>query len=886
MTLMAGRMLGPYEIVAPLGAGGMGEVYRARDTRLGRDVAVKVLAQHLTANPDVRARFEREAKSISSLNHPHICTLHDIGREGDTDYLVMELVEGETLAHRIAKGALPIDQTLKIGMEIAEALTRAHKAGIVHRDLKPGNVMLTKSGAKLMDFGLARAAATENSSSSSGVTMTALPHSPSAERPLTAEGTIVGTFLYMSPEQLEGKDADPRSDLWALGCVLYEMATGKKAFQGKSQASLIGAIMNSEPRAIAEISPFAPPALQHVVRACLAKDPEDRIQTAQDVMLQLRWIAEGGSQAGIPPPVAARRRVRERTAWIVAAAMTVATIALAIRLLTSSAPEAQLVRFEISPPPEIQFQDAPRISPDGLHLAYNATDSTGMSRVWVRPLGSLTAQSLVGTEGANRPFWSPDSRFLGFIAGGKLKKVPVTGGPLTVICDAATGADGCWSKDGVILFDGRATDPILRVSAAGGVATPVAGPDSSAALQVGWPEFLPDGRHFLFLTIRPQPTLCIGDLQSSDIRKLGPCESQVQYVNPGYLLFSRSGSLVMQRFDGRALKLVDEPIPVAEQVSSSAIGGSDFRASDNGILVYSTRRAQEGELVEFTRAGNRVRTIPCPPSSMAPVLSPDQRRIAVRVLEDQSRGRDIWVVEIDRQITTRLTFDTANENYPVWSPDGKRIAFWFDVAGGSGIYVKQLTGSGEQEVLHRIDQEAILSDWSNDGNLIFFGVDSPNNASDVWILEMTGERKTYPFLNGPFNEAQAQLSPDGRYLAYSSDESGQFEIYIQTFPERSEKWQISSRGGSDPVWRSDGKELFYLSSAQQMMSVEISSGETFAPALPRTLFPVVVLFPVGPRNHYAVKADGSAFYIVAPRDQLSLPSTTVVVNWMKQMRRT
>ena len=881
MALTAGKKLGPYEILAPLGAGGMGEVYRCRDTRLGRDVAIKVLPQHLSTNSDVRMRFEREAKSISSLNHPNICTLYDIGREGDTDYLVMELVEGETLAHRIAKGALSLDQTLKIGIEVADALARAHRAGIVHRDLKPGNVMLTKTGAKLMDFGLARAILSESPSSSSGITMTALPHSPSADRSLTAEGTIVGTFMYMAPEQLEGKDADARSDLWALGCVIYEMVTGKKAFEGKSQASLIGAIMNAEPRGISELAPLTPPALQHTVKSCLAKDPEERIQTARDVMLELRWIAEGGSQAGVAAPVAARRKARERTAWILAALMTLATAGLAIGQWTMRPPPPQMLQFEIPPPPSIQAQDSPRISPDGLNLAYTATDSTGTNRIWVRPLAGSSAQALAGTEGANRPFWSPDSRFLGFIADGKLKKIPVSGGPTLVICDAETGADGSWSKEGVILFDGNAMDPIRRVSASGGLATDVVLPDSTA--QVGWPEFLPDGRHFLYLSIEAPSMLCVGDLRSKEIRRLGPCESQVQFVKPGYLLFSRSGSLVIQRFDSRALKLTGEPIPIAEQVTSSAIGASDFRASDNGILVYSTRRAQLGDLVEINREGRRLRILSSPPTSLAPALSPDERRIALRAIDDRTKTRDLWLIGLDREMMTRLTFDPTHETQPLWSPDGKRIAFWSDRPGSAGVYVKQLTGSGQEELLHLLPNEPSLSHWSRDGSRMLFTQGS-GQRSDIWVLELSGERKAYPFLNGPFTEREGQLSPNGKFLAYSSDESGQYQIYVQQFPDRSEKWQISTTGGSDPQWRADGKELFFLGGDQSMMSAKINSSETqFSAEVPQRLFPVVVLFPTGPRNHYVVTADGNHFYVIVPKGSDVPPSTTVVVNWMKQV---
>ena len=878
MSLAPGTKLGPYEIVAPLGAGGMGEVYRAKDTRLGRDVAVKVLPQHLSENPEVRTRFEREARTVSSLNHPNICTLHDIGREGDTDFLVMEVVEGESLADRIAKGPLSPELTLKLGGEIADALDKAHRAGIVHRDLKPGNIMLAKSGAKLMDFGLARAVAPAAAGGASGATFATLTQSPTVAKPLTAEGSIVGTFQYMAPEQLEGAEADARSDIWALGCVLYEMATGKRAFSGATQASLISSIMKDVPRPIAELQALTPPGLDRLVRACLAKDPEERIQTAHDVGLQIRWIAEGGSQAGVPAPLAARRRHRERLAWsLFGVTFAIAAVLAVLQLRPTPAP--QVLRFEVSPPSAVQSLDSPRISPDGRTLAYNAVDSTGSSRIWVRPLGALTAQLLPGTDGSLRPFWSPDSRFLAFVAGGKLKKISVTGGPPVVICDAPSGADGSWGRGGTILFDGRGTDPIMRVAASGGVATPAVAPDSAKGmLQVGWPEFLPDGKHYLYLAVQPQSTLRVGSLDGKTQRVLGPCESQVQYVTPGYLLFSRGGSLVMQRFDLGALKLVGEPAPVAEQVGSSAVGGSDFRASENGVLVYSTRLSENGDLNEFDRAGRVLRTLPAPPASLHPALSPDGRRVAVRVIDPQSRTRDIWLVDRVRGIASRFTFDPGGENYPLWSPDGKRIAYWSNNAGAAGIVAKQLTGSGETELLAPFKDEAVLKDWSRDGKLILFELNSASGP-DVWVLPLTGDRKPYAFLNGKYGEGEPRLSPDGKYLAYTSNESGHDEIYVQTFPDRAEKWQISTRGGYDPRWSGNGRELFYLSPEQRMMSVPIRTTPSFDPGTPADLFGAHVLFPGPGVEHYAVTDDGQTFILYTTAATRSLPSTTVVVNW-------
>jgi eukaryotic-like serine/threonine-protein kinase len=880
VTIASGVRLGPYEIIAPLGAGGMGEVYRARDTRLSRDVAVKVLPLHLSTNPEVRARFEREARTVSSLNHPHICTLHDIGREGDTDYLVMEVVEGETLADRLARGPLPLEQVLSLGAQIADALDRAHRAGIVHRDLKPGNIMLAKSGAKLMDFGLARGAESSGARGGSGVTIGTLTQSPTVAQPLTAQGSIVGTFQYMAPEQLEGAEADARSDIWALGCVLYEMATGRRAFSGASQASLISSIMKDRPQPIAELQVLTPSALERLVNACLAKDPDERIQTAHDVRLHLKWIAEGSSQAEMAAPGArGRTKGRERLSWTFAAVSGLAAVAFAVLYFGRRTPPAEILRFQITSPPSIQAQDSPRISPDGRTLAFSAVDTTGTSRIWVRPLGALTAQALPGTEGTARPFWSPDSRFLAFMAGGKLKKISVTGGPPSVICDAPTGWDGTWGTKEVILFDGRASDPIMRVSAAGGVAAIAIRPDTTnQAAQVGWPEFLPDGEHFFYLAVGPQQTLRVGSIDSDKTTDLGPCESQVQLLPSGHLLFSRGGSLVTQRFDSRKLKLIGEPVPVAEQVLASAVGQSDFRSSDNGVLVYSTQMAASGLLVEVDRAGTQKRAFSCPPEALFPVISPDGRRVALRVLDSQARTRDVWLIDRMRDIATRFTFDKGNENYPVWSPDGKRIAYWSN--DPSGILAKQLTGSGETEALASIPTEAILGDWSPDGSTIVY--DWGTTSSDIWLLPLSGDRKPRPFLNGAFEEFSGRFSPDGRFLAYTSNESGRNEVYVQPFPDRSDKWQVSTRGGKDPQWGPDGREIFYLSLDGQMMTVPVVVNPTFDPGPPTALFGARFLAADLNRPHYAVTPEGT-FILMIESSVHSLPSTTVVVNWMAGM---
>ncbi len=877
MSLIAGTRLGPYEIVSPLGAGGMGEVYRARDTRLGRDVAIKVLPPHLADSADSRARFEREAKAISSLNHPHICTLFDVGREGETDYLVMELVDGETLQKRLERGPLPTDEVMKLGMQIADALDKAHRQNMVHRDLKPANVMLTKSGAKLLDFGLARATGLVGKVSD-------LTSSPTMTRALTTEGTIVGTFQYMSPEQLEGQDADARSDIWALGVTLYEAVTGKRAFDGRSQASLIGSIMNTEPSPITSVATLAPPTLERLIKGCMTKDPEERIQTAHDVKLQLQWIQEGGSQAGVPAPVAARRRSRERVLMVATVVSTVAAVALGAWKLVTPVPETPVYRFEIPPPTDIRFMDAPRISPDGRMIAYNATDSLGTSRIYIRPLDALAARPLGGTEGSNRPFWSPDSRFLGFIAGGKLKKVEVTGAPPIVVCDAATGADGSWGSKGDILFDGRADDPIRHVASGGGVPVTAAGRDSAAGMtQVGWPEFLPDGRHYLFLAIGANSRLCVGELNSKKIVDLGPCDSQIKFVPPGQILFSRGGTLVAQRFDAGALKLVGDPVPIAEKVSTDAIGTSEFHASDNGILVFSTRRAQRGRMVKYNRQGHDVGTVSAPSSGFNPAISPDGRRVALRALDDVSRSRDLWLIDLVRDVSTRFSYDNGNENYPVWSPDGRNVIYYSDATGAAGLYRKEVTGAGKSQILYPFStSECVPTSWSRDGRLLFFDHAGVEGRQDIFVLDLTrpgSEPKA--FLDAPFDEWQGAISPAGRSLAYTSLESGRNEVYVQSYPDRSDKWQISTHGGNEPTWSDDGRGIYYLSAEQNLMSVPTGPAGGFDPGKAEKLFAASVLTPDTQRPHYVVAPDGQTFYVVSPGSAQTLPSTYVVVNWAK-----
>jgi len=875
VTLSPGSRLGPYEIVGTLGAGGMGEVYRAKDTRLGREVAVKVLPQHLTESQEVRARFEREARTVSSLNHPHICTLYDVGQEGTTDYLVMELVEGETLADRLERGPLPIPEVLRLGTQIADALDRAHRAGVVHRDLKPGNVMLTRSGAKLMDFGLARAMGAGGAPGGSGTALTAaLTHSPTMAQPLTAQGSILGTFQYMSPEQMEGKEADARCDLWALGCVLYEMATGRKAFAGKSQASLIGAIMNVDPPPMAEIVPLAPPALERLVRACLTKDPEERIQTAHDIRLQLEWIRDAGSQAGLPAPVAAARRGRERIAWTLAAVGLAAAGVLLFLQLQAPAPE-EAFQAVILPPAGNQlppYSSTISLSPDGRSLVFLAGSYAKVS-MWWRPLGSEVARPLPENDASIRSmFWSPDSRYFGYSVAGKLRKIAVGGGEPTTICNLkwCRGAD--WGSRDQIVFAAAPEGPLYAVSAAGGEPVQVTTLDATRhETSHRFPSFLPDGEHFLFAAL-PGGTggfdIFLGSLKSKEVRKVMAADSAAVYTEPGYLLFEREGKIFAQPFDSRRLELSGEAAVLADAPPSSEVDAEPVAsASDDRRIVFLRSGIASTRLQWHDRKGIVQGTVPLPPGPWQMFkLSPDRRTAAVL------NGSELWLVDLVRFIPTRFANTFSKEAGVAWFGDSRRIAFSSNQSGRAEIYAGSTTGAGEPQIVPTTDaQFKTVWDISADGKTIVFGQLGDTNTWDLWILPLQEGGKPVPYYAGPGHERSGQLSPDERWLAYDSDESGQGEVYVQSFPVPGHKVRISVDGGRGPGWTRGGKELLYTK-GDIVMSVPITLGTELEPGTPQPLLTV----PEGTTGGDGT-ADGERFLIsTGPEVQRDI---RVILNW-------
>ncbi len=901
MPLTSGTRLGPYEIQSPLGAGGMGEVYRARDTRLDRTVAIKVLPPHLADTADARQRFEREARAVSALQHPNICTLFDVGSQDGTDFLVMEYLEGETLAERLKRGPLPLDSLLKIAIELAEALEKAHKAGLIHRDLKPGNIMLTKSGAKLLDFGLAktRVAPTMPSATSTETLLTsaALTISSPAS-PLTGVGAVLGTVPYMSPEQIGGQEADVRSDIFGFGAVLYEAASGKRAFEGKSSSAIIGAILANNPAPVSSLQPAVPASFDRLVATCLAKEPDDRFQSAHDLKLQLGWVRDFGAQKAAEAPAASRSK--SRMALIAAIAIAALAIAAWAALkFANSDNEIPVVRSEISPPPDLMFDTigdmagAPAMSPQGDKIAFVARSSNSSKALWVRSLDSLTANRLEGTEGAAHPFWSPDGKSIGFFTPTKLNRIAASGGSVIALADVSNPRGGTWSKDDVIVYTPNFRSALMQVSANGGTPSPATVLDLQKHTTHRWPSFLPDGKHFLYLAMnhsggqREQNGIYFASLDGKENHLVLATDAAGEYAS-GYLLYHLQTELVAQPFDPSSGKLSGSAIPIINNVRHDlGVWRTVSSASQNGVLCYQagTSTSAGSQLEWFDRSGKPLGTVGERTAQNSLRLSPDGKRVALVAGEPLF---ELWVLDLERGSRTRLTFNEGTVGEPSWTPDGKSVIYPMTTPQGGGnfdIKSKAASGAGAETTLSDVPHAYQFPGISPDGKFLTYAWGSGQKATTLWAVPLSGDRTPLAVIKPPSAQSsigQYRVSPDSHWVAYVSDESGRNEMYLAPFPSGDGKWQVSAFGAAYAAWRADGKELFMHSLNDEIFAASITEkGTGLEIGTPKLLFKMNVS---GVGTPYDVTPDGQRFLLNTSEEEGAAP-LYLVTNWLAELKK-
>jgi Tol biopolymer transport system component len=907
MALTSGTKLGPYEIESPLGAGGMGEVYRARDTRLDRTVAIKVLHSSVVASPELKQRFEREARTISRLNHPHICTLHDVGHQEGTDFLVMEYLEGETLAQRLSKGALTLADLLKIGIDILDGLEQAHRAGIAHRDLKPGNVMLTKSGAKLMDFGLAKpfglASGPKSGSASMASVATMAATMADLASPVTVAGTLVGTVQYMSPEQIQGKEADARSDIFAFGALLYEMLTGKRAFEGKSQLSVASAILEKDPGPISAVRPLTPPALDQIVRSCCAKEPDDRFQSAHDLKLQLQWIAAGGSQLGVPAVVTSRRRKRLNaltaalaTGWLVAAMAGTLVLIYAKRLTQAQQPIHASIKkvgaFDFAP----VLAGAPALSQDGRQLAFvgweknfsqlGGADFGGV--LVIRDMSSGEATVLSGTDGAAFPFWSPDGQYLGFFAQGKLKKVGIHGGAVQVLCDAPAGRGGTWSSRGTIVLTPGIAGALQAVSDGGGAPTPLlAARQDSTEFTNRNPYFLPDGEHYLFIARGGKDALggvYAGSLSGEQPREILPLASNVAYSG-GYLFYLKESTLTAQKFNAAKLRFEGKPISIAANIEYYNPRDLGYFSVSGDTLVFNIAAPKNRQLTWVDASGKELDHFGDPATYTSGIFSSATQIAVVSRFNINGSGNSLWLADVQHKTVTRLTSDAELEQTGVMAADGNSV-FISSTSGYVTTLIRRwVTASGKEEkILEEPRGFFSITGISRDGRYLFLAQQDPKTSWDIYYIDVQGDHKVVPLLNSSYSEQDGRPSPDNKWLAYLSNETGRDEVYITSFPKVGSKWQVSNGGirlqDTNGVmdWSADGKHLRYQQ-GDKLFDVAVRDvGDKLEISVPTELMTMPADSIV-----IAILPDGKRTLVARSTSDQSSGSLDFLLNWQAQL---